>query len=128
MKTFLFAGFFVGSQLGVLVIFHFTTYFRLFWKFLPLLILYSVVLAWCFTKLQLDKYFLWQVALSLAWLFTNWFRQVQARKSLLSKVGKDPEMLRIMESGTSKIHGHYIASAFVYLGVFVATYLWLVSV
>ena len=78
MDTILFILFLIGSQAGALLIIGLTSYFRLFWKILPLLILYGLVIAWCFLRFELEGFLYWQAGLATSWLVTNWLGRVRA--------------------------------------------------
>ena len=68
-----FAVFLVVSHFGVMQIFRLTTYHALFWKALPLLIIYGAGVAWALFALDMHAFFLWQLilveVLGLAGLF-----------------------------------------------------------
>ena len=125
MDILIFALILVISHVGVMQVFRLSTYYRYFWKALPLLVLYSAGVGWAFYALEMQQFFIWQVILSSIWLSVIWKRQIKFREALISKVSDDAEMLRIMESSTSKTDGYFISSSLIYIVVFVATYFWL---
>ena len=117
--------FLVISHFGVMQVFRLTTYHAYFWKALPLLIAYSVGVAWILFILEMHPFFLWQWVLASTWLFVIWRKQSKMAKAMLSMSAEDANSVRLMVASTAKTSSYYAYSSFIYIIVFVCAYVWL---
>lgn len=117
--------FLVASHIGVMQIFRLTTYHAYFWKSLPLLLGYSILIAWLLYFFKLHVFFLWQLVLASVWLFVVGRRQAKMAATMLNFVGDDADDVRFLAKSTAKTSSFYTYSSFVYIAVFAGTYVWL---
>ena len=117
--------FFIASHFGVMQIFRLTTYHAFFWKALPLLLLYGAIVAWVLFTLKLHSFFLWQVILASLWLFIVARKQSKSTSATLTLAGEDANVVRSLADSAAKTSSYYTYSSFIYMSIFVITYMWL---
>ena len=117
-----FAALFLASHFCVMQLFRLTTYHAYFWKALPLLVAFGVLVGWALYYFDLHQFFLWQVVLASAWLFYVARSQTNAAKALLAAAGTDA--VRFAATSASKTASLYTYSAFVYVIALSVSYLW----
>ena len=125
MAVIWFAVFLVVSHFGVMQIFRLTTYHAYFWKALPLLVIYSAVVAWILFILEMHQFFIWQLVLASAWLFFIGRKQTKMKEMMLIQAGDDAETVRMLAKSASKTSSYYMYSSIVYVVCFAVVYLWL---
>lgn len=119
-----FAALFLASHFCVMQLFRLTTYHAYFWKALPLLVAFGVLVGWALYYFDLHQFFLWQVVLASAWLFYVARSQTNAAKALLAAAGTDADAVRFAATSASKTASLYTYSAFVYVIALSVSYLW----
>ena len=120
-----FVALFLASHLGAMQIFRLTTYHAyFFWKGLPLLVGFGVLVGWLLFYLKLHQFFLWQVVFASLWLFYIARKQGAAAKAMLIAAGSDAEAVRFVAVSASKTASYYTYSAIVYVISFSVSYLW----
>ena len=112
------------SHFFALQIFRLTTYHKYFLPALPLLVAYSALVGWLLYKLELQAFFLWQVAIVSVWLFVISRRNSRQAQAMLQVAGSDGDQVRFLAESVSRTKQFYAYSSFVYVLVFSATFLW----
>lgn len=125
MQIILFLAFLVASHFFAMQIFRLTTYHAYFWKAIPLLIGYGILVGWLLYAFEFHQFFLWQVVLSSLWLFIVGRKQSKVASAMLQMAGDDGDAVRFAAESTSKTSRYYAYSSFVYVVAFSVTYLWL---
>jgi len=118
-----FAVFLLVSHFVLMQIFRLTTYHVYFWKALPVLIVYSLLIGYLLFVLSLHRFFLWQVVLASVWLFYIGRKQRQAAEAMLLLAGEDAETVRLMSISTGRTGSYYAYSSFLYVIGFSLVYL-----
>ena len=122
MEIIKFAAFLLVSHLVLMQIFRFSTYHSYFWKTLPVLLAYSVLVGYLIFAFSLHQFFLWQVILSSFWLFYIGKRQRKAANDMLS-LADDADIVRTMAISTANTSCYYTYSSFIYVILFSLVYL-----
>ena len=117
--------FLVVSHVGVMQVFRFTTFHATFWKALPFLVGYAVLVGWCLYLFELHEFFLWQVVLGSVWLFLVGRKQAKLGEALMQSLPDDAHAVRVAARSVENTRQYYSYSAFIYVLVFSITYLWL---
>ncbi len=118
-----FVAFLLVSHFVLMQIFRLTTYHAYFWKALPVLLAYSALVGYLLFAFALHKFFLWQVVLASAWLFSIGRKQRKAADAMLSFAGEDADTVRLMAMSTAKTSSYYTYSSFIYVLGFSLVYL-----
>ena len=78
-------------------IFRLTTYHAyFFWKGLPLLVGFGVLVGWLLFYLKLHQFFLWQVVFASLWLFYIARKQGAAAKAMLGRTSLTLRIARMV--------------------------------
>jgi len=114
---------FQGASVGFLMqIYKLTTYHKLFFKALPLLIVYSLAGGYLLYFFELDRFFIWYLVITIILLLSSFNQQHKAAKQLLSLLSDDKkEVLSKSLGGTKKF---YILSSVIHLFCFSFIYLY----
>ena len=109
-------------------IFSFSTYHKYFYKTLPVLLIYSVLLGYLLDLFELREFFLWFLAINILLFVKNYKRY--KKQDLMEGVGEDYKNLlpeekikETLEKSTKNTLKYFVLSSIVYLVIFSATYL-----
>lgn len=125
MQILAFLVFLVVSHFLLMQVFRLTTYHAYFWKALPLLVGYSILVGWLLFIWKLHQFFLWQVVLASVWLFIIARKQAKIADAMLQIANDDADSVRFMALSALKTKQYYAYSSFIYVVCFSVTYLWL---
>ncbi|WP_323001794.1 hypothetical protein [Denitromonas sp.] len=118
-----FVAFLLVSHLVLMQIFRLTTYHAYFWKALPVLLAHSALVGYLLFAFAHHKFFLWQVVLASAWLFSIARKQRKVAGAMLSFAGEDADTVRLMALSSAKTSSYYTYSSFIYVAGFSLVYL-----
>lgn len=128
MSLIYFIIFFIASWLVLMKIFSFSTYHKYFYKTLPVLLIYSVLLGYLLDLFELHEFFLWFLAINILLFVKNYKRY--KKQDLMEGVGEDYKNLlpeekikETLEKSTKNTLKYFVLSSIVYLVIFSATYL-----
>lgn len=128
MSLIYFIIFFVVSWLVLMKIFSYSTYHKYFYKILPILLIYSVLLGYLLDLFELHAFFLWFLAINIILFVKNYKRY--KNQDLMEGVGEDYKNLmseekikETLEKSTKNTLKYFIISSVLYLVIFSATYL-----
>lgn len=112
------------SHFGLMQIFRLTTYHAFFLRALPLLIVYSALVAWALHSLEMSAFFVWQIILASFWLFLISRKQTKNAEGILAASSDRPEDIRLLALSISKTKSCFTASSIIYIVVFIFVYIW----
>jgi hypothetical protein len=118
-----FVAFLVVSHFVLMQVFRLTTYHAYFWKALAVLLAYSALVGYLLVAFGLHQFFLWQVALASAWLFSVGRKQRKAAEAMMSFAGEDADTVRRMAISSARTIAYYTYSSFIYVIGFALVYL-----
>lgn len=128
MSLIYFIIFFIANWLVLMKIFSFSTYHKYFYKTLPVLLIYSVLLGYLLDLFELHEFFLWFLAINILLFVKNYKRY--KKQDLMEGVGEDYKNLlpeekikETLEKSTKNTLKYFVLSSIVYLVIFSATYL-----
>jgi len=123
MQVVVFAAYLVVTYFTVLQVFRFTTYHAYFWKALPILLAYSLLVGYGLHVIGLDGLLAAHVVFNSWWLFLKGRGQ---RKKILAalEVISDPEQRKLIEWSGRKTIQYFTASAITYVVVSSASNRW----
>ena len=128
MSLIYFVVFFIISWLILMKIFSFSTYYKYFYKALPVLLIYGAFLGYLLDVFELHAFFLWFLIINVVLFVKNYKRY--KKQDLMEGVSDDyknfiPEekIKETLEKSTKNTLKYFILSSVIYLIVFSATYL-----
>ena len=120
MSLIYFIIFFIASWLVLMKIFSFSTYHKYFYKTLPVLLIYSVLLGYLLDLFELHEFFLWFLAINILLFVKNYKRY--KKQDLMEGVGEDYKNLlpeekikETLEKSTKNTLKYFVLSSIVYL-------------
>ena len=128
MNLLYFVAFFVISWLILMKIFSFSTYYKYFYKVLPVLLIYGAILGYLLDVFELHAFFLWFLAINI-FLFVKIYRRYK-KQDLIEEISEDYKKLLLeqqiketLEKSKKNTFKYFTINSIVYLVVFSVTYL-----
>lgn len=115
--------FLLASHFGALQIFRLTTYHRYFFRALPLLIAFSILLAYLMCVLRLEAFFIWHLPLAFGLLVWVWRKQAAQANAIMFLVEDDAEQRAFLELSMSNTRAYYWLSTVTYLLAFAVAFI-----
>ena len=115
--------FFAISYFLLKQIFRFSTYHAYFFKSLPFLAGYSILVGYLLFRFNLHQFFLWHIVVNALLLALLWRKQAKQVNRIIEMVDGDAERAN-MKLSVASTRAYYFLSVLVYLICFSASFLY----